>query len=333
MTLDNLLSLIGGRLLSQPSITGFNAITDKISRVQRGDLFVCVDQEMDSINEALEKGAYGIVFDKQTPKLTLTLDDETAWIEVDSSFEAHLKLLRFHLMPKQLKVYYTDIFTLEYISMMKTSNECKIINADISEIASRLWHVQDGQKIIIKNQADISTLFPMAEEINDTHMISLEAISPLESRIILNNQHYDREKIPEVLHEPFKKALSFLENHHLGFNLSALSFPKSFNLFFCDNFLTAKEFGKGNITLLFIDDYQLGADFLSSVKRLTPWITSRFFLNENLKNLSYNGCTIFEDQKALLKALQQETFDLAVICGSSSQLLAEAEKPTQLSLF
>lgn len=333
MTLDNLLSLVGGRLLSQPTITGFNAITDRVSRIQRGDLFVCVDKEMDSINEALEKGAYGIIFDKFTPKLTLTLDDETAWIEVDSSFEAHLKLLRFHLMPKELEVFYADLFTLEYISMMKSSNECKIMSDDISEIVTKLWHVQDGQKLIIKDQADIITLFPMAQEITNMENIKLEPISPLESKLTFNNQHYEREKIPEILHEPFKKALTFLENHHMGFNLSMLTFPKSFNLIFCDNFLTPKEFGKGNLTLLFTDDINLAVDFLSSSKSLTPWIKSRLFLNENLKNLSYNGLTIFKDQKALLKALKQEIFDLAVICGASVELLTEAEKPTQLSLF
>jgi len=333
VTLDNLLSLIGGRLLSNPSITGFNAITDRVSRVQRGDLFVCVDQEIDSINEALTKGAYGIIFDKLTPKLTLTLDDETAWIEVDSSFEAHLKLLRFHLMPKQLEVFYSDIYTLEYISMMKTSGECKIISDDISDIVTKLWHVQDGQKLIIKKQEEILTLFPTAKEINAIADIELESISPLESTLTLNRQHFNRQKIPEVLHNSFKKALSFLENYHLGFNLSTLTFPKSFNLVSCDNFFTPKEFGKGNITLLFIDDTKLGLDFLLSAKKLTPWIESRLFLNENLKNLSYNGFTIFKDQKALLKALKQETFDLAVICGASSELLSEAEKPTQLSLF
>lgn len=333
MTLDNLLSLIGGRLLSQPSITGFNAITDRVSRVQRGDLFVCIDQEIDSINEALTKGAYGIIFDKLTPKLALTLDDETAWIEVNSSFEAHLKLLRFHLMPKQLEVYYSDIYTLEYISMLKTTGECKIISDDISDIVTKLWHVQDGQKLILKKQADISTLFPMAEEIEDMIDIELKAISPLESSISFNNQHYNREKIPEVLHDSFKKALSFLEKNHLGFNLSTLNFPKSFELISCDKFFTPKEFGKGNLTLLFIDDINLELAFLASVERLTPWIEAKLFLNEKLNNLSYNGLTIFKDEKALLKALKQETFDLAVICGASSKILTEAEKPTQLSLF
>ena len=329
MTLDNLLSLVGGKLLSQPSITSFSAITDKVSRVQRGDLFVCVDQEMDSISQALDKGAYGIIFDKLTPKV----DNETAWIEVDSSFEAHLKLLRFHLMPKQLEVYYSDIYTLEYISMMKSSTECKIISDNISEVVTKLWHINDTQKLILKKQPEILTLFPMAQEIQTYEEIHLKAVTPTESNLNINELLYERIKVPEILHNSFLKALSFLKTKHIEFNLSALNFPKSFNLISCDNFFNIKEYGKGNLSMLFIDNESLAIDFLSCVKRLTPWIETRLFLNTNLKNLSYNGSIIFEDQKALLKALKQETFDVAVICGTSSEVLASSVKPTQLSLF
>ena len=329
MTLDNLLSLIDGKLLSEPSITSFNAITDRLSRVQRGDLFVSIDQDQSSIDEALAKGAYGIIFDKLTP----TLDNETAWIKVDSSFDAHLKLLRFHLMPKQLEVYYSDIYTLEYIAMMKTSTECKIISDDITDIATKLWHIHDGQKLLLKYQPEILTLFPMAKEIGVDTDMKLLALTPVESNLTIRSLHYDRLKIPEVLHPAFTKALSFLKSKHLHYQLSTLTFPKSFNLISCDNFFSIKEFGKGNLTLLFLEDEALAIDFLASVSRLTPWIHARLFLNKNLKNLSYNSCRIFEDQKALLEDLEKESFDVAVICGASSEILTQAHKPIQPSLF
>lgn len=328
MTLDNLLPLVDGKLLNNPSISSFSAVTDQASRVQRGDLFVCIDQDLNSISKALDNGAYGIVFDKTRPQM----DNETAWIKVDSCFDAHLKLLRFHLMPKQVEVYYSDIYTLQYISMLKNSAECKVISEDISDITSKLWQLDDAQKLLLKDQPDLRTLFPMAKKLTLGDM-KLISISALESDLEFDALHYNRLKVPQVLQAAFNTALTFLQEHHIPFSLQGLSFPANFDLIFCDTFYELKEFGKGKLILLFTQDLELAQAFLGSVAELNPWMRTKIFLKQNLNNLSYNNFIFFEDDIALRDLLQNPDFDLAVICHSSSEILSSIAKPQQLSLF
>jgi ferrochelatase len=329
VTLDNLLPLIGGELVNHPTITAFHAITDKASRVQRGDLFVCVDQDPKAIDMALENGAYGIVFDKTTPRM----DSENAWIKVDSCFDAHLKLLRFHLMPKQIEVYYADIYTLEYIQMLQLGSECKVISADISDVVGRLWDLKETQKLILKEQNEILTLFPMAKKIETKQEATLTAVTPFESNLKVSELFYPRLKIPTVLHDAFLQALYFLMEHQLSFDIYKTNFIKSFTPLSCDKFLSPKEFGKGSINLLFSDDSKLIEDFLVQIEALTPWIKAKLFLKRKGQDFSYNNQTIFRDEADLVETLQIPGYDLGVVCEASSEVLSLAAKPQQLSLF
>jgi hypothetical protein len=329
VTLDNLTSLINGQLLSDVTITSFNAITDKASRVQRGDLFVCVDQDNNSVDEALQNGAYGIVFDKITPKL----DNETAWIRVEDCFEAHLKLLRFHLMPKNIEVYYTDIYTLEYIQMLQLGQECKVISDTISTVTNKLWNLEASQKLILKDQSEIKTLFPMAIEIDLLGDISFESVTPYESNLSIEGLHYKRLRIPQVLHRSFNKAWSFLNENHIPLKFETLALPRSFSLNFCDTQLNIKEFGKGSFTLFFSDDLEMIKAFDKSLSELSPWIKIKHFFNKKHKDLSYNQSTIFSDRENLIHLLKDERFDVAIIMGEHSDMLHELPTPSQPNLF
>lgn len=330
MTLDNLTSLIDGQLLNDVSISSFNAITDKASRIQRGDLYVCIDQGLESIKEALDNGAYGIIFDKITP----TIDQETAWIRVEDAFEAHLKLLRFHLMPKNIDVFYADSYTIEYISMLQCDQECKIIDNDISDITNKLWHLNESQKLILKKQADIITLFPMAKELTQkANYLSFTAISAYESDLNIQDKIYKRLKVPVVLYHAFSVAICFLQDQNISFSLDNITLPKSFCLLTTDKNLSVKEFGRGSRNVLFTDDDKMAHDFLETLLSLSPWIQSKVFLNKNLNKLSYNQTIIFSDKEELLSLLKSENFDMAIVLGQGPDILESISKPQQPNLF
>ncbi len=329
MTLDNLIPLIDGQLINHPSVSSFTSITDRVSQVQRGDLFIATDQSQESIDLALEKGAYGIVFDKQPAHL----DNETAWIEVASAFEAHLRLLRFHLMPKQIEVFYCDLYTLEYIQMLSTSNECTIIKADMADIVSKLWNLNKTKILILRDQPEILTLFPMARPINFASSATANPVTLYESDIAVDSLLYTRLRLPVVMQEYFLSAIGFFHHMALPFDLNKLTFIEAFYPISCDNFLSPKEFGKGSLNLLFSQDQKLIDAFIAACQTITPWIRVKLFLNQNLRDLSYNNCVIYHDNNELLKVLQAGDFDLGIINEASRDVLQLASKPQQLTFF
>ncbi len=330
MRLESLLPLIHGTLLTTPTISAFNDITDKASKVARGDLFISIDSDSDEIQTAIERGAYGIVIDKHYP----TIDDEIAWIKVDSSFEAHLKLLRFHLMPKQLDVYYADSLTLAYISILKNSRELKVIDHDLSDIVTKLWDIHEASKIVIKEQDDILTLFPTAKQLEFSHNeITLHPVTPFESDLMIKDAFYPRCKVPGTLARPFITALHFLKNFDIPYDLGNIVFPSRFDVQFCDTYLRPKEFGKGSRTLIFIEDEEQIDLFMELVASIAPWIRTNLFLKHNLNNLRYNEYVIFNDNDSLLEQLQHRPYDYAVIYGASKEILQNSSQPLQQSLF
>jgi hypothetical protein len=89
MTINQIIDLSGGVLLSSPSISKISTIKINPSRIQRGDLFVH-SPFYDDINLAISNGAYAVITTQKEVS-----DQEIAWITVHDTQVALLKLMRF----------------------------------------------------------------------------------------------------------------------------------------------------------------------------------------------------------------------------------------------
>ncbi|MDH5465727.1 MAG: hypothetical protein OEW60_08825 [Thiovulaceae bacterium] len=330
MRLESLIPLIDATLYSKPEIHTFNNISVKANKVLRGDLYIALNATQADINTAIENGAYGIVYDLPL----LIIDDEIAWLKVDSVIEAEHKLLRFHLMQKELEVFYSTEVTVAYIKMLKNSSDLLIIEENFETSSHKLWNVKSGQTLVIKEQEGLQSIFPMAERIETvTSSLSIHPVTPFESDLSLDYHYYKRLKLPKALALNFSQALTFFVAHNIPFNLANLVFPKFCDIVSCDKNLGIKDFGQGVKTLIFLPSDDYVEYFTQSIDELAPWIDYQLFVQNNEKDLGYNNVFTCSDTQNCIQGLQNNHFDYALVIGQSKALLEHVTKPLQASLF
>lgn len=100
--LDNFTEIIAGHLRNTPCISFVNNITTKIANIKNGDVFILRDKN--DIQNAIECGAYAIVSDSAME----ILDNEIAWILVDSIDNALLRFIKYIKLMNNIDIYYYD---------------------------------------------------------------------------------------------------------------------------------------------------------------------------------------------------------------------------------
>ncbi|RDU66758.1 hypothetical protein CQA53_03030 [Helicobacter didelphidarum] len=95
MRLDKVLDILFGNLTNTPYISSFESITSNISKVKQGTLFFL--QNPDDLQQAIQQGAYGIVFDIEMG----ILDSEIAWIKVENISQSIMRLVRYLVLESQ----------------------------------------------------------------------------------------------------------------------------------------------------------------------------------------------------------------------------------------
>lgn len=317
MRLESLLALIEGKLLTAPSITAVHEIVVHPKRVMRGDLFVALDGDILAIQTALALGAYAIITDLDMAPL----DTEVAWFYVTDVQRAHLQLLRFFLLPKQIEVFYTDTMTLNFLEMLG-AQEWIIIHDSLLDWSQKLWHIKPHTKLLVKTQPHLHTLFPTALPLKTyPSPVEIEPYSAFESHLCIDNHTYKRQKLPFFLAPFFGQALGFMLACKLPWSLEHLTFPRGIHVQFYDRYFTPKEFGKGHKIIVYLEDETHLDAAYTHIKKMMPWARTYCHNTTKETNISYNYASLLDD------------YECVVLVGLAPILDAPSSKPMQLSLF
>ena len=323
--------MIEARLTSTPTVTSFGSIVTNPKQAMHGDLYIAFDDSKEALELVVSKGVYGIIYQGSL----MPIDNEIAWIKVDDLQRSELKLLRFHLLAQETEVFYTDIYTLEYIQQLNNDPDTVVFTQDIQTMTAMLWKLSLAKRLVAPQNDALLTLFPSAKPLNTPsetllNELQIHAVSALEvSTRYINEQQ--RQKLPLVLVPHFIDALNFIE-HETLVHLPKLSFISAFDVVSVNNFLEIKEFGKSNKTLLFLRDDTLVDAFCDTIAQKTPWITFELFLDQSQQKLGYNEATFYKDSTKLLTLLQSSTFDYAILPFQTQEILTQ-KTVYQPSLF
>ena len=97
---QEIVEIINGKLINAPAIGGFCGYCTRLEDIKRGSLFFATNPS--DIDAALVRGAFGIVFDKFLQ--TQIHDEEIAWIRVESMQDAIIRLTRYELLARGIKM-------------------------------------------------------------------------------------------------------------------------------------------------------------------------------------------------------------------------------------
>ena len=334
MRLENTLALIQGTLRNEPAITAFDSIAFEAKRVNRGNLFITSDP--DSIAEAVENGAYGIVCDCEAP----IIDTEIAWIAVDSVENALYRLLRFRLIEKEPDVYGCDPITLKLAMQIETPSSFIVLHGKTTEIFKQLWECEKHVKILFSPALTDASIFTAVSELprGVTEEITIIEQTLFETSFIYNNHFYERQLLSPFFIPYLERLLHFFKSKKIPFKLRHFTPIPHFEAIFTNSALEAKEFGASDKVLIFEPSFELVESQIAFLKRQVNWAKNIYVIPELKKERFADEANIFtyRDKRDIIDILKTGTFHFALIAEQDKSLLEAIKlrhEPVQLTLF
>lgn len=318
MRLENIVALSEGTLLNQPSITAFSSIALSLKEVARGALFIARNPE--EIEQALQMGAYGILFDVKAQ----ISDLESAWIKVNDINTALLKLLRFMLIEREVTTYHTDSVTLALAKQLQLPVECKIVDGAAHELFAKLRYANSGDKIIFRQSELTNLLFPTSKPLDvvQSHKIEMIEQTLFETSFIYNDRYYERALLSPFFIPFLQKLLNFLDRHGLDYAITSFKRIDHFSPVFVSKDLQVKEFGATERVLIFEPDVELVMQQIAFLDESASWAKLIVLLpKRNFQNKSQTNIFTYETTHDIIELLESTPFHYALIANQDRTLL------------
>jgi len=203
MRIEDIVNITDGELINEGYIKDILAFSDEVKKVKREYLFV--SNNIDDIKEAINQGAYAILFSKNID----IIDEEIAWIRVEDLNEAFLKLLKYKLLDKTL--YYSDELTLQIISSINRDKRLAIIDKVNFE------YLNDDY-IYITSQEKVKNIAIEKQQLTKEINITPFYVTPFIMEFYFKNQKYSL-VFPILYLRQLEIALSFFEKLDLSYYL------------------------------------------------------------------------------------------------------------------
>jgi hypothetical protein len=334
MRLENLLALTQGTLQNHPFVTRFEGISFDARKVKRGNLFIAFDTTQ--IDEAILNGAYAIVFDRPTQ----IADNEIAWIKVGDVNDALMRLLRFHLIEKELDVYETDLITLKLARQIITENSFLVLGQSIKDDFMALWNIEAGAKVLYCPKLIDRDTFVTSKTLPTSYKDEITVVEQtlFETSFIFDDIFYERQLLSPFFISYLERLLNFYKIHRISYRLRSFTPIDNFEAVFTNKELCVKEFGASDRVLIFEPDFELIPSQISFLKRQANWAKIIYIL-PRAKALPFEnieGIFTYESQSDIIDLLKTIPFHFALIAEQDKRILqsdALGRKSAQLTLF
>ena len=322
MTIDALLNLTDGSLQNKPTIQAINGATVFPSKVEHGDLFISDDSE--EIANALENGAYAIVYSSEDIKIT---DPETAWIKVSSIEDAAFKLLRYVILEKDADFYLLSELEESLLKMiLLQKSNISFIAKDWKKAFEQI--LNSPQKLFVGTDRDlmkhIKPDIKRLTESSDGYPIN----DTLFKTTFKAGKYVYQEKELAPFHlDALLRVKAFCDKNDLPYSIDRVKYTKHFVPVFIDGDLNTSRPSKSDKVLIFTDnlsDIDQAREYLkyngSWVKSivLTPpktkvenlsrpyWFETEDEVRDILKNVHFNYAFIYSLDKSILRQIKEE---------------------------
>jgi len=334
MRLENIVALTNATLVTQPSVVAVDGVAFEAQRVKRGNLYIALTQT--DIDTAVLNGAYGIIF--QGP--VQIIDTEIAWIKVASVEEALLRLLRFHLMEKELDVYTCDPITLKLAQQITIGSPLFLLTNSITSLAKKLWDLPEKSIVFYTPQASNKDLFISSKPLPLAHSdrISIMEQTLFETSFIFDNAYYERQLLSPFFIPYVERLLSFFKHKSIPFRFRSFSCLEHFKPLFINNNFQIKEFGASDRVLIFEPDISLIISEISFLRTEGSWAKIIYLLPFPMAKEHHNipGLFSYHTQDDIVEILKSNDFHFALIAAQTQtmfELFQRKHSTKQLTLF
>ncbi|PLY11411.1 MAG: peptidoglycan synthetase [Arcobacter sp.] len=319
MNISSVIDIIDGKLQNSPSVSFIYNIKTDAKKVMEGDLFLA--KNIKDTQLAIKNGAFAVVHDFEIE----ILDNEIAWIRVNSLEETLIKLFRFKFSTFNLEVYYCDKVTFDLINIYKASNKkIRIIFSKLETCVKIIENINEDEIFICSNEELIKSIYPNYKPFSkQTYKINnLIEHSLFETSFSYKEIFFHKLKLSSLYINQFLDVYNFF---NLELDLQKLMKLNHFKPIFVDKYLNIIDFGRSNKVIICQKNLEL---ILEEIKYLeekykygkTIFITPLFIENFNQQQI------VLEDIGNLKKVLKNEYFNALYIIGYDKLKIEETLK-------
>ncbi len=326
MRLENVLALTHATLVNEPCVSDFDNIVFDVKKVNRGDLFIAIHHN--EIDQAVQNGAYGIVYDKPIQ----ILDNEIAWIETQNVEYALKRLLRFRLIEKEVIVYECDEIVLKLAMQCPTDSNFVVVSGDIEKLYKNLWHIDNRSTLLFCPDLTDEKLFTNIKSIpkDIVHKITIMEQTLFETSFIYENKFYERQLISPFFIPYLERLFHLYKTLKINFKLKKFTPIENFEAVFTNKKFEIKEFGSSDCVLIFEPNIKLVNQGMDYLQNRAPWANIIYIIPQTMQSNNSNTY-IYENKDEIVDILKQNRFNFAFIVGADKSIL-NTTAPSQIQL-
>jgi ferrochelatase len=317
MRLENFLALTHTTLINEPCVNGFENIVFEASKVKRGDLFFAF--EHDEIDEALQNGAYGIVFEKDAA----VKDAEIAWINSTSLNNTLKKLLRFKVIEKELVAYECNEIILKLALQLITQSNFLVINSDMKSLYRSIKEIEPRTTLLFCPQMIDSDIFVNTKQTPNSVTKSIDVMEQtlFETSFIYDNVFYERQLISPFFIPYLEILLHLMTTLKINFSLKKFVPIDHFEPVFTNKNFEIKNFGASDKVLIFESDASLIESEMEFLQSRASWANIIFILPSSSTCRDEKNVFRYENEDEIIEILKAQSFNFALIVGVDKSIL------------
>ena len=319
MQISSIIDIIDGSLLNHPSISFIYSIKTDAKKVKEGDLFIVQNDE--DITYAVKNGAFALIVDEKYE----IIDNEIAWIQVDSIEDTIKRLIRFLLSTKRLTAFYCNSVSFELFQILKkpmVHTNIKFIPEKLSKFFRILDDLDENDIIICSNQDILDDIYPVNFNFNTkTYQIdNLIEHSIFETTFSFKDKYFSKIKLSSLYITEFLDVYSFL-----GFDAD-LNKLKKFNCLkpiFVDKLINHTDYGKTDKFLLTQNNKDLALKEISYIKSKYKYAKILYLTTDEIDQSSEIDYIFINSLNQIKQLLKKVSFNAAYFVGVNYDELYE----------
>ncbi|WP_051870936.1 hypothetical protein [Campylobacter iguaniorum] len=321
MRIQNLTSLVGGELINSPKISmvgGFSFDTN----LKNSSTYIALNSTNEEISLAIQNGAYAVIYDRDLA----IKNDEIALIKVSNIPSAVLRLIRFFITQKSIKLVKASKVQISILKCLNLKN-ARLIADDLREIFYQIYDALDGDLFF----CDVNFLQKLGisfDEIKTTQKIDIFNNSSIFYTTMISSQNYYQNlSFPYLYASELGEILAYLNSANIEFKFKDLREFEHFKPIFVDRFFNIKPFGASHRAFIVESDEEL---FIKEA----GFLRAKFddILVCVPKNLAHIKADIYFSNLDELKSLNDFKYAL-VLCEFCEFELVLSRTSQELSLF
>lgn len=330
MRINEVVEIAHATLVNQPQISHFHHITTHLGNVVRESLFIAKNQE--ESQRAIALGAYGIMFEDGDLRV---IDEECAWIKVDSLQDAITRLIRYKLLSSGISIIFLKKIEFEIAQEIATDPRldfCRGGYADLLESTQK----QGIKKIITNNPMLLDIpLDIIKSEIPEVEPFKIISCTLFDSKIYFDSQRFTL-SLPSIFLGYLASVVRLFENEEISFSLSSFESISYFKPIFITPQNTICGYGQSGRVLLAEEDPKHFEYYAAYILENAKWAKVMFFVPEKFALQTYpSPCIFYKKKEDLLSLLSEHRFNFALTLGVKSDFFIENLKnpSKEASLF